>query len=395
MAKIPDDIIKAVLDATKIEYVISDFVKLRKTGVNLTGICPFHDDQHDGNFIVRPSTISPERGGNTYRCFACDAKGDAVKFLMDHENMTFVDAIRWLGKKYNIEVDDVPLDWTPPPPRPTPPPLPTLYIPMSIVKSRTSLENNTLVEWIRTGIKWDTVQRKRVDEVLTAYLVGSSVYGHTIFWQIDNEGKVRTGKMMRYKTDGHRDKTASWNFDYIHAALFRDQRHPEYDDTKMEVRQCLFGLHLLNHYKYKDVAQTVCIVESEKTALLMAIAYGNNAKQVWMACGGLGSLNATRLAPLIADHRNIILYPDRDGIEAWRQKAEQLHYDRVTIDTTPVTQWWRPEDGEKADIADVVIRILNERQPIKTIADVKEVMPKAASLIDNMNLTIADDEREQ
>lgn len=395
MAKIPDDIIKAVLDATKIEDVINDFVKLRKAGVNLTGICPFHDDQHDGNFIVRPSTISPERGGNTYRCFACDAKGDAVKFLMDHENMTFVDAIRWLGKKYNIEVDDVPLDWTPPPPRPTPPPLPTLYIPMSIVKSRTSLENNALVEWIRTGIKWDTVQRKRVDEVLTAYLVGSSVYGHTIFWQIDNEGKVRTGKMMRYKSDGHRDKTAAWNFDYIHAALFRDQRHPEYDDTKMEVRQCLFGLHLMNHYKYKDVAQTVCIVESEKTALLMAIAYGNNAKQVWMACGGLGSLNATRLAPLIADHRNIILYPDRDGIEAWRQKAEQLHYDRVTIDTTPVTQWWRPEDGEKADIADVVIRILNERQPIKTIADVKEAMPKAAPLIDNMNLTIADDEREQ
>jgi hypothetical protein len=306
--------------------------------------------------------------------------------------MTFVDAIRWLGKKYNIEVDDVPLDWTPPPPRPTPPPLPTLYIPMSVVKARTSIENNTLVEWIRTGINWDYVQRKRVDEVLTAYLVGSSVYGHTIFWQIDNEGKVRTGKMMKYRTDGHRDKTAAWNFDYIHAALFRDQRHPEYDDTKMEVRQCLFGLHLLNHYKYKDVAQTVCIVESEKTALLMAIAYGNNAKQVWMACGGLGSLNATRLAPLIADRRNIILYPDRDGIEAWRQKAEQLHYDRVTIDTTPVTQWWRPEDGEKADIADVVIRILKERQTIKTIADVKEVMPKAAPLIDKMNLTIADDE---
>ena len=392
MAKIPEDVIKAVIDATKIEDVIGDFVKLRKAGVNLTGICPFHDDQHDGNFIVRPSTISNERGGNTYRCFACDAKGDAVKFLMDHERMTFVDAIRWLGKKYNIEVDDVPLDWTPPPPRPTPPPLPTLYIPMSIVKARTSLENNTLAEWIRTGIKWDTVQRKRVDEVLTAYMVGSSVYGHTIFWQIDQEGKVRTGKMMRYKTDGHRNKTAPWNFDYIHAALFRDQRHPEYDDTKMEVRQCLFGLHLINRYKYKDVEQTVCIVESEKTALLMAIAYGNNAKQVWMACGGLGSLNATRLAPLIADHRNIILYPDRDGIEAWRQKAEQLHYDRVTIDTTPVTQWWRPEDGEKADIADVVIRILKERQPIKTIADVKEAMPKAASLIEKMDLTIADDE---
>ena len=388
MAKIPDDVIKAVIDATKIEDVISDFVKLRKAGVNLTGICPFHDDQHDGNFIVRPSTISHERGGNTYRCFACDAKGDAVKFLMDHERMTFIDAIRWLGKKYNIEVDDVPLDWTPPPPRPTPPPLPTLYIPMSVVKARTSLENNTLAEWIRTGINWDYVQRKRVDEVLTAYMVGSSVYGHTIFWQIDQEGKVRTGKMMKYRTDGHRDKTAPWNFDYIHAALFRDQRHPEYDDTKMEVRQCLFGLHLLNRYKYKDVEQSVCIVESEKTALLMAIAYGNHATQIWMACGGLEMLSRERMKPIIDQGRKVVLYPDRDGIAKWKAKAKQIGYDQIHVDTDPVLKWWRPEDGDKADIADVVVRILNERKPMTSIDEVKEVMPIATELIDKLNLQV-------
>ena len=124
MPKISDEIIRAVTDAAKIEDVVADFVTLRKAGVNLTGICPFHNDQHDGNFIVRPSTIPEARGGNTYRCFVCDAKGGPVQFLMNAEHMTFPDAIRWLGKKYGIEVDDTPLDWTPPPPRPTPPPPP-------------------------------------------------------------------------------------------------------------------------------------------------------------------------------------------------------------------------------------------------------------------------------
>ncbi|MBQ1572171.1 MAG: hypothetical protein IIZ78_13675, partial [Clostridiales bacterium] len=69
MPKISEDIIRAVTDRARIEDVVSDFVTLRKAGVNLTGICPFHDDKHDGNFIVRPSTISEERHGNTYRCF--------------------------------------------------------------------------------------------------------------------------------------------------------------------------------------------------------------------------------------------------------------------------------------------------------------------------------------
>ena len=110
MPKISDDIIRAVTDAAKIEDVVGDFVTLRKAGVNMTGICPFHDDKHDGNFIVRPSTISESNHGNTYRCFVCDAKGGPVQFLMQAEHMTFPDAIRYLGKKYCIDVDNVPLN---------------------------------------------------------------------------------------------------------------------------------------------------------------------------------------------------------------------------------------------------------------------------------------------
>ena len=107
MPKIRDDVVRAVLDRARIEDVVGDFVTLRRAGVNMTGICPFHDDKHDGNFIVRPSTISEKNHGNTYRCFVCDKKGGPVQFLMDAERMTFPDAIRWLGKKYCVDVDDV------------------------------------------------------------------------------------------------------------------------------------------------------------------------------------------------------------------------------------------------------------------------------------------------
>ena len=112
-----------------------------------------------------------------------------------------------------------------------------------------------------------------------------------------------------------------------------------------------------------------------------------------MACGGLENLNPTRLAPIIAEHRRIVLYPDRDAIQKWEQKAAQLHYDRVVVDATPVTTWWKPCDGEKADIADVVVRMINESTPIRTINEVKDAMPKVAPLIDKLNLEIENDDR--
>lgn len=383
MAKIEKYIIERILDTAKIEEVVGDFVTLKKKGVRYLGLCPFHEDRHLGSFVVYPR-------GNCFKCFKCDAKGGVVDFLMKHERLSYPDAIRWLGKKYSIETDMTDFNYTPPPPRPAPPPLPMLVLPETMVRARMiNVGDNNLICWIRT-INWDTIQRKRIDEVLMAYRIGHSPKnGMTIFWQIDDEQRVRTGKMMLYKMDGHRDKReGAYTFDWIHAALFRDKRHPEYNEDKQEMKQCYFGMHLLNAYKVKNVEQVVCIVESEKTALLMSIAYGNNCKQVWLACGGIENLTREKLKPIIDQHRRIILYPDRDGIQKWQQKAEQLHYDRLTVDIKPVTEWWCERDGEKADIADVVVRIINESRPITTIADIKKKMPTVAPLVDNMNLTI-------
>ena len=377
MGRIDKITIERILKAAKIEDVVGEFVKLKKKGVRYLGLCPFHDDRHIGSFVVYPK-------GNCYKCFKCGAKGGVVDFLMEHAHLSYPDAIRWLGKKYSIDTDMEDFNYTPPPPRPAPPPLQPLRLPMGMVERTEHLDSDLLAAWIMTDINWDYIQRKRISEVLNDYHVGHGKNGHTIFWQIDELGEVRTGKMMKYKSDGHRDREASWNFDFIHSALFRDQRLTQWNEDKQEAQLTFFGMHLLNRYPNA----TVNIVESEKTALLMAIAYGNHATQIWMACGGLEMLSRERLAPIISQGRQIVLFPDRDGIDKWKAKARQLDYPRLMIDCIPVQKWWKPEDGEKADIADVVVRILNERKPMTTIEEVKTAMPQAAPLIEKLNLTI-------
>ena len=403
MAKIDQIIIDRILDTAKIEEVIGDFedVALRKKGIRYQGICPFHDDKGYGNFSVYPKE-------NCYRCFKCDAKGGVVDFLMAHEKLSYPDAIRWLGKKYNIEVDNVPFDYTPPPPRPKPVPLPTLTLPRGMVARRMVTEGDALVQWINTGIKWGNEQRARISQVLHDYCVGhAQVQGRhefTVFWQIDHEGNVRTAHYMKYKPDGHRVKDKKdYPTDWFHALLSRhwDEERKEmtneppypyphiYDPSKQEARLCLFGEHLLKKYP----KATVKLVESEKTAVLMAIAYGNNSMQVWLACCGASNLTRERLKPIIDQKRNVILYPDRDGVEEWRKKMESLYYPMVSIDDQPVTKWWRECDGPKADIADVVVRMLNNAPPTpKTIEEVREQVPAMNKMIDKLNLEICNDQ---
>ena len=396
MAGIDRIIIDRILETAKIEEVVGDFIDLKKKGVRYLGLCPFHDDRHLGSFVVYPK-------GKCYKCFVCGAKGGVVDFLKNHEHLSFPDAIRWLGKKYNIDTDMQDFNYTPPPARPKPEPLKMLVLPKWLMANTLlNVERSTLVQWIRTGINWDPLQRARIDQALNDYAVGCSKQGMTVFWQMDEKGHLRTGKMMRYKADGHRDKSQGYNFDWIHSSLVRHRDpetgrmtdeppypHPDlYNPDRQEMKSCYFGLHLLNQYKRKGIDQTVCIVESEKTALLMAIAYGNNTKQVWMACGGLENLSPEKLAPITAQGRHVILYPDRDGIDKWQAKKAQLGLLNVDVDTTPVTKWWRDVDGDKADIADVIIRNLNERKPFDNIEQVKADMPEATPLIDNLNLKI-------
>ena len=87
-----------IMDAVNIVDVVGEFVNLRKSGVNYKGLCPFHDDKTP-SFMVSPAR-------QICKCFACGEGGNAVNFLMKHEQITYPEALRWLAKKYNIEIHE-------------------------------------------------------------------------------------------------------------------------------------------------------------------------------------------------------------------------------------------------------------------------------------------------
>jgi hypothetical protein len=128
------------------------------------------------------------------------------------------------------------------------------------------------------------------------------------------------------------------------------------DLTKAEHRSCLFGEHLLKRYPKASVH----IVESEKTAILCAINYGNLERDLWLSCGGLNSLNKSMLDIPIAEGRNIYLWPDKDGVQEWQQVADKLGSEKVQVYTRFFETCWRECDGPKADCADIIIRMMTK-----------------------------------
>ena len=90
--------IARILDSAQIVDVISDFVSLRRRGANYTACCPFHNEK-------TPSfSVSPSKG--IYKCFGCGKAGNTVNFIMEHEHLTYVEALKFLGRKYGIEVEE-------------------------------------------------------------------------------------------------------------------------------------------------------------------------------------------------------------------------------------------------------------------------------------------------
>ena len=98
---IPKDIVDNIFETARIEEVVGDFVTLKKRGANMLGVCPFHDEK-------TPSfTVSPAKG--IYKCFGCGKGGNSVNFVMEHEQFSYPEALKFLAKKYHIEVPEIEL----------------------------------------------------------------------------------------------------------------------------------------------------------------------------------------------------------------------------------------------------------------------------------------------
>ncbi|MBL0330974.1 MAG: DNA primase [Bacteroidetes bacterium] len=90
--------IDKIFEAARVEEVVADYVSLKKRGANLIGCCPFHNEKTPSFYV------SPAKG--IYKCFGCGKGGNAINFIMDHDKMTYPDALRFLAKKYNIEIKE-------------------------------------------------------------------------------------------------------------------------------------------------------------------------------------------------------------------------------------------------------------------------------------------------
>jgi rubredoxin len=170
-------------------------------------------------------------------------------------------------------------------------------------KSLAAYENNNFIKYLISLFGTETTTR-----LIEKYYIGTSKHwpGSTIFWQVDENMKVHTGKVMLYNSySGKRIKEPFNHVAWVHKLI---------NEPEFELKQCFFGQHLL-----KDKAKPVSIIESEKTAII-ASAYFPNV--IWLACGGLNGLNVEKCQCLKG--RNVTLWPDLRCFDKWQQKAIEL-----------------------------------------------------------------------
>jgi hypothetical protein len=197
-----------------------------------------------------------------------------------------------------------------------------------LIKSLKHYENNHFVEFLikQFGIKI-------TEDLISKYLIGSSSFwkGSTVFWQIDIDGKIRTGKIMLY--DGYTGKRVKEPFNHIQWV------HKVLKIEPFELKQCLFGEHLI-----KNNNKPIAIVESEKTAIISSVYFPNF---IWLAVGSLTNLTKERCKAIL--NRKVYLFPDLKAFDKWNMKAKELGFQIFDFLENKATE---SEKNKGLDLAD-------------------------------------------
>ena len=362
-------------------------------------LCPYHDDRH-------PSLHFSKKKG-IFKCFVCGAKGDLFKLVMDARNCTFVEACDWLINEFHVVI--VPNTNLTNPTNKKISEISAIRVQKENYNSCSEINNSSdssnscsgktsvssvksvvpkitsalcplpsdIVtkclslnsEFCKSVVSSGYLSKGQLRRAAARYRLGATKDGGVIFWQIDNQQRVHTGKIMYYQPDCHRSKQhhPTW----VHC-LMKDQLPPNY-----EFHPCLFGLHLLSNTiatphsqgenltnptnkkfsnspildseinnssdssnsltKVQSVAlqscsgktsvssvksvvdkKGVCIVESEKSAVILSEKFPDF---VWLSCGGLQSFRPELLSPLV--NYKVIIFPDTDPTgDAFRQWSQ-------------------------------------------------------------------------
>ena len=226
---------------------------------------------------------------------------------------------------------------------PAPPKVEPSFIDKSVFeKTLNGYDKNNFTKFLTS-----TFGAEVAKNVIDKYKIGTTKNGSTIFYQVDLNGNVRSGKIISYnqiesltthtKTDCKRDKSImpSW----VHKAL-------KLEDFNLS--QCFFGEHLLT-----DESKTIAIVESEKSAVITSIFQPQFS---WTACGGKEGLGTSKIQ--ILKNRNVILFPDLNGFDKWTEKANEISLIAKSVVVSPLLEGIATDaEREKGlDVADYFLR---------------------------------------
>jgi len=270
------------------------------------------------------------------------------------------------------------------------------YISSELVKRSLDMRLKSNFQAFLCRIYNDT---KKIQDVCLKYALGVTKDGSVIFWQIDEKGRVRSGKIMQYDWNGHRDKTGDQGkTDWIHNRMKKQGTLPQ-DWT---LTQCLFGAHLL-HPDFMNEGKVIGLVESEKSAILCSLVFPD---YVWVSCGGISQLEAGGKHEVLKG-RKVIMFPDTDPkgetFAKWKAKADEWNRLGLDVTVSDILEK-RASDEEKSlkiDIADWLINDLKEKyipSPIEYITEqteqqkiLKSMMQEnlhLKKLVENLNLEI-------
>ena len=396
-----------------------------KLGISLYGTgkltrranCWYHDDKHPSMHINKKKNI--------YKCFVCGEGGDVIKLVQDYDNKSFIEACDWLVNEFHITliedkpaakklnhgdctcgrseakiIGTVPCGSTGSNRAENLTPLAEQLTPLdaTLVEKSLSLDSQFCKSAVSSGYLTESQLRHAAER----YRLGCTKDGGVIFWQIDDQQQVHTGKVMYYQPDCHRDKTHTPT--WIHH-LMKDTLPPTFT-----FHPCLFGLHLLSSHpdpltgrgylneratsrsgcippsreglgrvdvsftsflcaralepcslatngtQEKENFKGIAIVESEKTAVILSEKFTD---YIWLSCGGLQTFKPDLLEPLL--QYRVIIFPDTDpqgeAFRKWSQvalEAQRLYKFRYPLRVSPLLESHATVDQKqrKIDLVD-------------------------------------------
>lgn len=289
-------------------------------------------------------TLEPYKGpASRYTCPACGLKHQLVRYIDTTTGQHLGDDVGRCNREQRCGYHLKPKDVILPPPDANYMPHPDKFkrplsrcfstIPQHVLDdSLRDYEDNHFIRYLRT-----TLGKEQADELAAKYMIGTNHYwdSSTVFWQIDNKGRIRTGKVMLYNpVTGKRLKDEVSYINWMHRVL---RLHD------FSLYQCLFGEHLL-----PLTTGPVAIVESEKTAII-ASAY--MPQYTWLAAGSLHNLNADKCKVLKG--REVTLFPDADAYKKWVEISRDIPQCKVS----PMLQdeLSEEEHQEGYDLADYLL----------------------------------------